>query len=99
MAAWRRFTTMITVKSVIPFAGLGAVVLIGVSCCFPQQPTVRPQIQVAELLDSIIQPRFQTDMRVFGMNRVIKLVDGHGRVDSSAGFDFARMLQSSSPDD
>src|SRR5438309_818000 len=39
-------------------------------------------LKVAEILDSIVQPRFQTDSGVFGLSRIVT-ISGHERV---AGF-------------
>lgn len=57
-------------------------------------PTKDKALQVADLLDSVIQPRFQDDRgTVFGIRRVIPAVRGH---DSVAFFDPQPPLQAQS---
>ena len=74
-----------------PLALIGGTVILAatlLAAAFAQsapEPTVRPHSaatpqQVAETLDSIVQPRFQQNAGRFGPDRVVH-IEGHGRVE------------------
>src|SRR5258708_2612849 len=86
-------------KTIRVFAIIGALTVIGIASSLSQQGNAPSHLEVAELLDRIIQPRFQKDTRVFGITRVVKLVGGHARVDSSAGFEFAGRFRTTAPEE